>query len=86
MSLDNAEENCRIEDYPGSSGHPAAVNYMESLAAVVACGGENLADSASCWSFNGSSWTPLPDSTQRHCYDDFTNLIVDSGMWVTGRL
>ena len=78
-------DNCRIEDYPGIE-YPAAVNYMESLGAVVACGGYKLDDSSRCWSFDGSSWTPLPDSTQRHCYDDFTNLIVDNGMWVTGRL
>ena len=86
MSLENEEENCRIEDYPGPSQYPAAVNYMESLGAVVACGGYNLADSSSCWSCDGTSWTPLPDSTQRHCYKDSPNQIVDKGMWVTGRL
>lgn len=59
---------------------------MESLGAVVACGGYDLADSSSCWAFDGTSWTPLPDSTQRHCWYDSLNLIVDRGMWVTGRL
>ena len=51
----------------------------ETLCAVVACGGFNLADSSSCWAL-------LPDSTQRHCNDDSPTLIVDRGMWVTGRL
>ena len=88
MSLDNTAENCRIEDYPDNIHYPAAVNYMESLGAVVACGGMELADSSRCWAFDGSSWTPLPDSTQRHCYADghSYSLIVDKGIWVTGTL
>ena len=86
MSLDNAAENCQLEDYPGSSQYPAAVNYMESLGLVLACGGKDLADSSKCWAFDGSSWTSLPDSIHGHCYDDSPSLIVDQGWWVTGRL
>ena len=86
MSLENAAENCRIGDYPDNIHRPAAVNYMKSLGAVVACGGYSHADSSSCWAFDGSSWTPLPDSTQHHCWFDSPNLIVDKGMWVTGLL
>ena len=86
MSLDNAAENCRLPDYPESIKHPAAVNYMESIGAVVACGGENLADASKCFAYDGSSWTPLPASTQKHCSYDSPNLMVDQGWLLTGRL
>ena len=86
VSLDNAADNCELPAYPGSSGFPAAINYMDSLAAVVACGGEALADSSKCWTLDGSSWTPLPDSSQRHCCYDSTNLMADNVWWVAGRL
>ena len=59
---------------------------MDSLGAVVACGGETLADSSKCWAFDGSSWTSLTDSTQHHGNKDSLNLIVDSSLFVTGRL
>jgi len=85
VSLDNAVENCELPAYPGSSHYPAAVNYMESIGAVVACGGETLADSPKCFAYDGSSWTSLPDSTQQHCYHS-SNLIVDQGWWVAGWL
>ena len=86
VSLDNAAENCELPAYPGSSGFPAAVNYMESLGAVVACGGTDLSDSSKCWAFDGTSWTPLPDSTQRHYFIDSPNLVVDENWWVAGTL
>ena len=86
MSLDNTAADCRIEDYPDNIKWPGAVNYMESLGAVVACGGQYLEETSKCFAFDGTSWTPLPDSTQRHCYSDSHNLIVEQGWWVTGRL
>ena len=86
MSLDNAAENCDLPAYPGSSQWPAAINYMDSLAAVVACGGVNVADSSTCWAFDGSSWTPLPDSTEHHCFYNSQSMVVDQGWWVAGTL
>ena len=86
MSLDNTAENCELEDFPGSSQYPTVLNYMDSLALVVACGGEYLSDASKCWAFDGSSWTPLPNSTQHHCWHDTNILSVDQGWWVTGHL
>lgn len=86
VSLDNAAENCELPAYPGPSQFPAAVNYMETIGAVVACGGEDLADSSKCFAYDGSTWTSLPDSTQQHCYFESYNLIVDQGWWVAGTL
>ena len=86
MSLDDTAENCILPAYPGSSYRPAAVNYMDSLSAVVACGGGELADSSKCWAYDGSSWTPLPDSNQQHCTTDSPNAIVGQGWWLTGEL
>ena len=75
-----------MPDYPGSSGNPAAVNYMESLGAVMAFGGEALADSFKCWAFDGSSWTSLPDSIQYHCMYNSPNVISAQGWWLAGWL
>ena len=88
MSLADKVENCILPPYPGSSQRPAAVNYMDSLGSVVACGGGELADSSKCWAYNGSNWTPLPDSTQQHCTTDSPNAIVGQGWywWLTGEL
>ena len=86
VSLDNEAENCELPAYPGSSRYPAAVNYMETIGEVVACGGETLAGSSKCFAFDGYSWTSLPDSTQHHCYFESHNLIVDQGWWVVGWL
>ena len=86
MSLENAAENCKLDDYPASIHLHAAVKYMDSLGAVVACGGENLDDSSKCFAFNGSSWTTLPDSPQHHCLYDSLTLVVPQGWWVAGAL
>ena len=59
---------------------------METIDAVVACGGRYLADAFKCWKFDGSVWTALPDSSQHHCYYDSVNTIVDEGWWVAGRV
>ena len=58
---------------------------MEDPALVVACGGWILQESSKCFAFDGSSWTPIPDSTQRHC-DDSLSLVVEEGWWVVGSL
>ena len=86
VSLDNAAENCKLDVYPAAIHHHAAVKYMDSLGAVVACGGENLDDSSKCFAYDSSGWTPLPDSPQRHCWLDSLTLIVSQGMWVAGLL
>ena len=79
-------KNCILPAYPGSSHYPAAVNFIESLGAVVACGGLDLADSSRCWTYDGSRWTPLPDSSQHHCHFNTPSIIKDQGWWVAGRL
>ena len=83
MDLVGAGSNCRLPDYPTASNEPAAVNYIDDLGVVVACGGFDLADASKCWAFDGSSWTPLPDIDP--IYGSSPNLMVDSGWWVTGK-
>ena len=66
VSLENSVENCELPIYPGASSHPAAVNYMDSLGAVVACGTEDLDDASKCWAYaDGNDWTALPDANQQ---------------------
>ena len=63
---------------------PAAVHYLESIGKVVACGGLALDDPTKCFAFDGASWSPLPDSTQNHCFIDTPNLSVGQGWWLSG--
>ena len=84
--MEPGSEPCVLASYPGGSQWPAAANYIDSLAAVVACGGVDVADASRCWAFDGSSWTPLPRSNQPHCYFNSPNLQVDQGWWVAGTL
>jgi len=83
VSLDGMTANCDLEDYPAPSNYPAAVTYNNGE--VLACGGEDLEDADRCWSFNGSAWSALPNSRQKHCYDS-PNVIINEEWWVTGRL
>ena len=76
--------NCDLEDYPAPSNYPAAVTYNNGE--VLACGGEDLEDADRCWSFNGSAWSALPNSRQKHCLGDSPNVIVNEEWWITGRL
>ena len=85
MSLEGSSVNCELAPYPGPSQYPASAAYLEELGAVVACGGNRLEDSTSCWMFDGSTWTSLPDSNQQHCLVDTPSLMVDQGWWVTGQ-
>ena len=50
----------------------------------MACGGAYLADASKCWTYDGSSWTALPDSTNPHCFFSAPNVISDQGWWVAG--
>ena len=84
VSLDGTTANCDLEDYPANSNYPAAVTY--SNGEVLACGGVDLEDADRCWSFNGSAWSALPNSKQKHCTADSPNVLVNDGWWVTGRL
>ena len=83
VSLDGTTANCDLEDYPAGLV-PAALTYHNGE--VLACGGYYLEDADRCWSFNGSTWSPLPSSNQRHCRLDSPNVWVNDGWWVTGRL
>ena len=84
--MDGSSQNRVLPSFPGASHWPAAVNYMESLDAVVACGGHDLADSTKCWTFNGSIWSSLPDMSQSHCMYDSPSLNLKQGWWwVAGR-
>jgi len=86
VSLDGTTANCALEDYP-SSGYfktPAAVTYNNGE--VLACGGCYQEDADRCWSFNGSAWSALPNSKQKHCRYDSPNVIATDGWWITGRL
>ena len=82
MSLDGLTANCNLGNYP-SNYYPAAMSYYNGL--VIACGGEKLIDSNRCWKFNGSAWSTLPNSNQTHCWEDSSSLVVDEGLWITGR-
>ena len=84
VSLDGTTANCDLEDYPAPSNYPAAVTYNNGE--VLACGGRDLEDADRCWSFNGSAWSALPHSNQKHCYHDSPNVIVNDTWWITGRL
>jgi len=85
VSLDGTTANCALEDYP-SSGYfktPAAVTYNNGE--VLACGGCYQEDADRCWSFNGSVWSSLPNSNQKHCNFDSPNVLVNDGWWITGQ-
>ena len=84
VSLDGTTANCDLEDYPAPSNYPAAVTYNNGE--VLACGGEDLEDADRCWSFNGSAWSALPNSKQKHCRFDSPNVFVTDGWWITGQL
>mgnify|MGYP001280772141 CR=1 FL=1 len=84
VSLDGTTGNCALEDYPATSNYPAAVTYNNGE--VLACGGYDLEDADRCWSFNGSAWSALPNSKQKHCYHDSPNVFVNNGWWITGLL
>merc|ERR1719239_846948 len=84
VSLDGTTANCALEDYPADSNWPAAVTYTNGE--VLACGGRDLEDADRCWSFNGSAWSSLPHSKQKHCWSDSPNVIVNEEWWITGRL
>ena len=83
MSLDGLTANCNLTNYPGNSSDPAAMSYYNG--SVIACGGEKLIDSNRCWKFNGSAWSTLPNSNQAHCWADSSSLVVEQGLWITGR-
>ena len=84
VSLDGTTTNCDLEDYPANSNYPAAVTYNDGE--VLACGGRFLEDADRCWRFDGTTWSPLPSSNERHCYSDSPNILVNDGWWVTGSL
>ena len=84
MSLDGKSGNCELPDYPVRRNHPAALTYVAQHDVVAACGGRYLTDTDRCWIFDGSSWSPLPNSKQRHCWQDSPNLAVEQGWWITG--
>ena len=84
VSLDGTTENCAVTNYPANNSNPAAMTYNNG--AVLACGGNYLKDADHCWRFNGSTWSQLPNSNQKHCQYDSPNVIVDEGWWVTGTL
>jgi len=83
VSLDGTTANCDLEDYPAPSNYPAAVTYNNGE--VLACGGRDLEDADRCWSFNGSAWSALPNSKQKHCWDDSPNVFVTDKWWITGK-
>jgi len=84
VSLNGTTANCDLEDYPATSNYPAAVTYNNGE--VLSCGGLDLEDADRCWSFNGSAWSALPNSKQKHCRYDSPNVIVNEEWWITGRL
>merc|ERR1719239_547820 len=84
VSLDGTTGNCDLENYPATKNRPAAVTYNNGE--VLACGGLDLEDADRCWSFNGSAWSALPHSNQKHCYFDSPNVIVNDTWWITGQL
>ena len=73
-----------MEEYPAPWNWPAAVTYNNG--GVLACGGHFLEDADHCWSFNGSAWSSLPNSKQKHCNHDSPNVFVMDGWWITGLL
>ena len=83
VSLDGSSPNLEVPSYPGTSGFPAALSYNDGQ--VLACGGLDLADSTKCWVFDGSKWSPLPDSAP-HCWFETTTTVVDGKWWLTGRV
>ena len=83
VSLDGTTVNCDLEDYPANIQYPGAVTYNNRE--VLACGGLDLEDADRCWSFNGSAWSALPNSRQKHCFVDSPNVFVNDGWWITGR-
>ena len=84
VSLDGTTANCDLEEYPAPWNWPAAVTYNNGE--VLACGGHFLEDADHCWSFNGSAWSSLPNSKQKHCNHDSPNVFVMDGWWITGLL
>ena len=81
VSLDGSKQNCALETYPG--GWAAAIAYTDG--GINACGGRrNLGDAHRCWRFNGSTWSPLPNSTDGHCSDNTYNIVTQKGWWVIG--
>ena len=83
MSLDGLTANCNLTNYPATSKRPAAISYYNG--SVIACGGNDFIDSNRCWKFNGSDWSTLPNSNQTYCYLDSSSLVVEEGLWITGR-
>ena len=83
VSLDGTTSNCDLPDYPAGLV-PAALAYNNGE--VLACGGYYQKDADRCWRFNGSTWSPLPNSNQKHCRLYSANVRVNAGWWVTGRL
>ena len=84
VSLDGRTANCDLEDYPANSNNPAAVTYNNGE--VLACGGDALEDADRCWSFNGSAWSSLPNTKQKHCSYDSPNALINDGWWVIGQM
>ena len=81
MNLNDTRQNCALETYPG--GWAAAAAYQDG--GINACGGRNnQGDVHRCWRFNGSSWSPLPNSTDGLCSDFTYNIVVEKGWWVIG--
>ena len=83
MSLDGSKENCDLPDYPASTNSPAAVTYINGE--VLACGQKYLYESNKCYKFDGSSWSPLPNSGEGHCHFDSPSVAVSRGWWIIGR-
>ena len=84
VSLDGMTANCDLEEFPAPYIRPSAVTYNNGE--VLACGGDDLEDADRCWRFNGSAWSSLPNSNQKHCVWDSPNVPVNDGWWVTGQL
>jgi len=86
VSLDGSMPNCQLPGYPATYNYASTLNYVPAIGQLWACGGYNMADANKCWAFDGSSWTPLPDSGQQHCWFFTPNTLVpERGWWITGR-
>jgi len=80
VSLDGTTANCALEDYPGYE--PTAATYKDGE--ILACGGNEVEDTARCWSFNGSVWSSLPNTNQNHCGHSTLSVLVNDGWWISG--
>ena len=84
MDLDNLAEVCELSKYPAVGG-PVAMALSDS-GELVACGNVANFGDKECYSFDGTTWKPLPPFHEDHDpYAYWTrSIFMEKGFWVGG--